>query len=272
MRRPATALLLALGGLAPPALASDALTLPLAGGGSAQLSALADGDVLLRWPDGREERLAAVDTDLAEERFGLQQDDFDFDGLADFARVTSVGMVNQAYEVYLQRSDPPRFELLRLPPEAGDNCGLSGLQTEPEQRLLHASCRGGPIWYYDAWRFDAQGAHLDRTLLVEQTQDPRFPDIDFMFYEARFGEDGREILRTAVGFDGEVQHWIVPVARLPLYERADSDSRSRMYLIEGDACEVIAHDGEWLHIRYRNPRRGAIERWVWLPDAYPDAR
>jgi uncharacterized protein YgiM (DUF1202 family) len=59
----------------------------------------------------------------------------------------------------------------------------------------------------------------------------------------------------------------VPNARLYLHERPDDASRTRAYLIEGDVCEVLDQQGNWLLIRYAS-RKGPLQRWVSLAAAY----
>jgi len=53
--------------------------------------------------------------------------------------------------------------------------------------------------------------------------------------------------------------------------RPSSASRTRAYLIEGDVCEVLEQQGNWLLIRYAS-RKGPLQRWVSLDEAYGLAR
>lgn len=196
--------------------------------------------------------------------------DYDFDGHADLAIRVPVGMVNSVYNLYLYRPALRRFELLQLPPELMEraNCSeLSELQANPDERALYSHCRSGPRWYYDAYRFTESGTPwLYKTLQVNHDYDPNTP-VFFPVFEKTLDPQGRIVASRALGNDDQPQTWIVPNSRLYLHERPDEASRTKAYLIEGDVCEVLDQQGNWLLIRYAS-RKGPLERWVSLASAY----
>lgn len=82
---------------------------------------------------------------------------------------------------------------------------------------------------------------------------------------------GETVLPYNAGGD-EKATWVVPVNRLPLYSAADALAARKGYLVKGDKTEMLAFDGDtWMKIAYVG-KRGRIERWVLLEDAYGQAR
>nr|WP_256835104.1 FG-GAP repeat protein [Pseudomonas oleovorans] len=200
--------------------------------------------------------------------------DYDLDGHPDLAIRVPVGMVNSAYNVYLYRPALQRFEQLKMAPALLEraNCSwLSELQPNNEERALYSHCRSGPRWYYYAYRFDASGTPwLYKTLQVRNDYDPDAP-VFFPVFEKTLDPQGKVIASRALDDNDQAQTWAVPASRLYLHTRPDDASRSKAYLIEGDVCEVLEQQGNWLLIRYAS-RKGPLERWVSLDEAYGQTR
>lgn len=224
---------------------------------------------VLQQPDG-----TRLELDIPEgnevEAPSFYVEDYDFDGHLDLAIRVPVGMVNSVYHLYLYRPAERRFELLQLPPELSEraNCSqLSELQPNLDERALYSHCRSGPRWYHDAYRFDDAGVPwLYKTLQVNHAYDPDAP-VFFPLFEKTLDPQGRIIASRALDDDDQPRTWTVPNARLYLHQRPDATSRTKAYLIEGDVCEVLDQQGNWLLIRYAS-RKGPLERWVSLGEAY----
>lgn len=227
----------------------------------------------LQQPDGSRLELSIPEGNDAEAP-SFAVEDYDFDGHPDLAISVPAGMVNSAYHVYLYRPLLQRFEWLEMASTLMErvNCSwLSELQPNNEERALYSHCRSGPRWYYDAYRFDESGAPwLYKTLQVRHDYDPDAP-VFFPVFEKTLDPQGRIIASRALDDDDQPLTWTVPAPRLYLHERPEENSRSKAYLIAGDVCEVLDQQGRWLQIRYVS-RKGPLERWVSLDDAYAQAQ
>lgn len=228
-----------------------------------------DGErYLLLQPDGSRIELETPEANEAEPRFEVA--DYDFDGHDDLGVSMSAGMVNQVYHLYLYRPAQRRFELLTMPETLIDRLSCSGfwgLERKVEERALYSSCRSGPRWYHDAFRFDHGLPWLYKTLQVQDDYSPDYPYLFFPLFEKTFDQQGEVVASRAIDDDGEPQTWTVPTPRLYLHHEPNEASRSKAYLIEGDVCEVLARQGQWLQIRYAS-RKGPLERWISLDRAY----
>jgi hypothetical protein len=223
----------------------------------------------LQQPDGSWMELQIPEANETEPRFEVA--DYDFDGHDDLGVRMAAGMVNQVYNLYLYRPAQRRFELLPMPETLIDriNCSsFSGLARKVEERALYSNCRSGPRWYYDAFRFDAQGQPwLYKTLQVQDDYSPDYPYVFFPLFEKTFDTQGNVVASRAMNDDDQPQTWTVPTARLYLHQQPNEASRSKAYLIQGDVCEVLARKEQWLLIRYAS-KKGALERWISLDQAY----
>ncbi|MFX6027888.1 hypothetical protein ABTE84_21305, partial [Acinetobacter baumannii] len=73
-------------------------------------------------------------------------------------------MVNEAVAVY--RFDPATvgFRALQADTHGKDSCGdPMGLSVDAATRTLTSSCRSGPMWYTDQYRFAGAKLHLYRS-------------------------------------------------------------------------------------------------------------
>ncbi|MDH0702239.1 hypothetical protein N5D41_12170 [Pseudomonas toyotomiensis] len=86
-------------------------------------------------------------------------------------------------------------------------------------------------------------------------------------FEKTLDPQGNIIASRALDDDDQPQTWTVPTSRLYLHTRPAEASRSKAYLIEGDVCEVLDQQGDWLLIRYVS-HKGPLQRWVSLDEAY----
>lgn len=261
--------------------ADDRIQFAVAAGVQIRAQVMADGqlDVLLQ-PSGKRQRLPVL-TD-AEGRVRLGAEDIDFDGQPELVTRAAVGMVNQAVTVW--RYDPVHGELrpLQVRSSAHESCDpLMMLSVDPATRTLRSSCRSGPMWYVDLYRFDGPQLYLYRSqrmihdLSAFETQlqiDPAGSEGPLAVWST-FNPDGGT-LQTIVGdalADDQPSHGSaarVLSARLPLY-RAPGDAGTRRYLLQGDRVELLDERDGWLQVRYANPSRGAVDGWVRSSTAPP---
>lgn len=265
---------------APDAAPDAALQLSVAPGQAASARIQPDGGIVVRLPSGRQQRLTGVaDADGAA---WLSAEDVDFDGRPELVARAQVGMVNEAVAVY--RYDPGQQQLveLRAITHGNDQCGnLMGLTVDAGNRLLSSTCRSGPMWYVDQYRFDGARLYLYRAermlmvgdaleafVLVRQTAESG-PLAVWSTFDA-----AGKVVETAIA-DGlvaprgrapllAVSGQVVP-ARLPLYARP-GDTTTRRYLLQDDRVELLDEADGWIKVRYNNPRRGAVLGWVNVHD------
>lgn len=239
-----------------------------------------DGSIAVQLsPSGKRQTLeGAVDAD-GHSRWSLE--DVDFDGYPELVARASVGMVNEAVAVY--RFDPAveAFRALQAETHGKDSCGeLMGLTVDRPSRTLTSSCRSGPMWYIDQYRFAGAklylyrsesvlmlGDRLNAALQWEQT-DEQGPLAVWRTYDAA----GR-VLESAIADglgappDGPLrgQQATVAPARLFLFDRPGASS-TRRYLVQGDRVEMLDEQDGWVKLRYRNPKQGAVVGWINVND------
>lgn len=277
--------LLMTGLLLPAAQARDADGGPLRFSPAAGVQAIAevqeDGMLAVQvQPAGKRQQLpGAPDSDGNSH---LSAEDIDFDGYPELVARASVGMVNEAVAVY--RFDPAHAEFRALQAETHgkDNCGeLMGLSVDTATRTLTSSCRSGPMWYTDQYRFAGDKLYLYRgesvlmlgdtvstALKWEETED-QGPLAVWRTYDPT-----GKVLESAIA-DGlgappsgaplRGQEATVLPARLFLFDRAGASSTKR-YLVEGDRVELLDEQEGWVKVRYRTPSKGALTGWINVND------
>ncbi len=265
-------------GVSAVAVASDdqVLRIDLGAGQVATARVEAQGTLALLLPSGRQQRLDGVAD--ADGGGRLSQLDVDFDGRPELVARAAVGQVNEAVAVY--RFDPQQGRFAPLPLPAGSNAqcgGLMGLDVDTANRTVSSSCRSGPMWYVDLYRYhDGRlylyraertlmlGDALEATIFVKQTAES-----GPMAVWSTYDPTGK-VVETAISdglvtprndrpllaFSGQV----VP-ARLPLYARP-GDTATRRYLVREDRVELLDEQDGWVKVRYANPTRGDILGWV----------
>ncbi|MGE8247387.1 MAG: XAC2610-related protein [Stenotrophomonas maltophilia] len=208
----------------------------------------------------------------------LSAEDVDFDGRPELVARASVGMVNEAVAVY--RYDPAEQQVVALEPVSTDGAqcgGLMGLTVDAATRTLGSSCRGGPMWYVDQYRYDGTRLYLyraERLLMLDELLEPyvlvkQTANSGPLAVWSTFDPAGK-VLETAIG-DGldtpPAGTPLVPVsgrvmaARLPLYSQP-GDAATKRYLVRDDRVELLDERDGWVQVRYENPTRGAVRGWV----------
>ncbi|EMN1926184.1 hypothetical protein RVV18_000543 [Burkholderia ambifaria] len=217
-----------------------------------------------------------LDVGISDEEgyYRLASDDYNFDGHRDLAAYAPLGMVNERSGIFLYDAAHQRFEPLNLPAASmpHGNCDdLINVQAKPNERTLYSSCRGGPIWYADAYRFDDNGRmylHQSSEAIPDDLRDlfdgDAGPSSMLLTYDAH----GKRVSRRPDAYgSGKVTFKVRP-ARLPLHD-AMNDAPTRRYVVAGDTLELIdaSADFQWLKVLYRNPRGGSSQGWVSAKEA-----
>ena len=243
---------------------------------------LEDGGIEVRTNRGMQpQRLPAASDE--EGRSRLDHGDYNFDGYQDLVSRASAGQVNEAVVVNVYDPAQGMFRELVAPTDTPANCeGFWSLLADEASRTLTSSCRGGPMWYSDVYRYHDERLYLYRSmrlaylqaealgqvLLLDVAEDSAPLAVWSTFdpsgqvLEQSIG-DGLALPAHGVSLHGDEA--IVVPSRLPLYARA-GDSSTKRYLVKGDRVELLDLDEDWLQVRYRNPARGPIVGWVKLPE------
>jgi hypothetical protein len=229
-------------------------------------------------------QLLLASTDEAGGGTRLGHADYNFDGYQDLATRATLGQVNEAVTVYLYEPASGQFRTLAAPAGAHISCaGFWSLTPDPATRTLTSSCRSGPMWYSDVYRYQADRVYLYRSMRGAMLDTaPLAPVLDL----GVAGDGDPEILTvwstwdvagkrvdSAIrdAFDPPLEDAPLPGRsasvvpdKLQLYSRA-GDTVTRRYLRKGDRVELLDEAEGWLQLRYHNPRHGPVLGWVKLP-------
>ncbi|HDS1100868.1 MULTISPECIES: SH3 domain-containing protein [Stenotrophomonas] len=246
----------------------------------AQADPQQDGSIAVRFsPSGKRQSLAgAADAD-GNSRWSLE--DVDFDGYPELVARASVGMVNEAVAVY--RFDPgsASYRALQAETHGNDSCvDLMGLSVDAKTRTLTSSCRSGPMWYTDQYRFAGAKLYLyrgERLLMLGGTlnaalhwvqTDDQGPLAVWRTYDPA-GHGLESAIADGLGVPPEGplrgQQASVLAARVFLFDRPGASSTKR-YLVQGDRVEMLDEQDGWMKLRYRNPKQGVVEGWINVND------
>lgn len=227
-------------------------------------------------PSGR--RLELPGAADADGNSRLSAEDIDFDGRPELVARASVGMVNEAVAVYRFDAASGGFRALEADTHGRDNCGsLMGLTVDAATRTLSSSCRSGPMWYTDLYRFAGSTLYLYRSEEVLQLGDAFDAALDVdqsseggpLAVWRTYNAQGR-VLDSAIG-DGlaapsgpapvqGIQATVRP-ARLFLFQRPGAARTSR-YLVQGDRVELRDAADGWVQVRYQGATHGAVLGWI----------
>lgn len=254
----------------------------VAPGISAHAELMEDERLAVETSQGGGRQLLEPSTD-AEGGYRLSHADYNFDGFQDLAASATLGQVNEVYSVYLYVPATGRFRALAAPTGPEISCeGLWTLSPDPLSRTLSSSCRSGPMWYSDVYRYQGDRLYLYRSMrgaLVETSGVSRVLSLDraedmgILVVWSTWDASGKRLERALWNafdpplHDAPMKGWgasVVP-ARLPLYSRA-GDTATRRYLVNGDRVELLDEADGWLQVRYHNPSRGPVLGWVNVPD------
>ncbi|OOW86705.1 hypothetical protein Xvtw_11780 [Xanthomonas campestris pv. vitiswoodrowii] len=272
--RAACALLIAMaGGLAFGAAADDTrLRLTLDAQTHATAALVGQRLHVVRSP-GDAEQWFDANVDAGEGGVQLRSDDYNFDGHPDLAVSAMLGQVNEAVWVFVFDPARRRFRALAAPTRPAVQCeGFFNLVADQQQRSLTSSCRGGPMWYADVYRYDAGGRlYVWRTqqriespqiqTLLESGSEDGMPLSVWPMYDPRGVKVASEIGTTLEEPMPVQLH--VQVTRLPLYATPTATATKR-YLVRGDQADAldVSADGARLQVRYRSAGRSDSVGWI----------
>lgn len=245
---------------------------------------IGDGEVEIstsRRPQAQRLRAASDE----EGRSRLDHDDYNFDGYQDLASRASMGQVNEAVFVHVYDPGEGAFRELLAPAAPAASCeGFWSLAPDAASRTLVSTCRSGPMWYSDVYRYNGNRLYLYRAMRLAHLQPGQLKpvlsldaveDAGPLAVWSTFDPSGR-VLEHAIGNGLQLpahgaplqgEHAVVVPPRLPLFA-SSGDTSSRRYLVKGDRVELLdVDDGGWLQVRFRNPSRGPVRGWVKLPQA-----
>ncbi|APO94806.1 hypothetical protein BJD12_06850 [Xanthomonas vesicatoria ATCC 35937] len=223
-------------------------------------------------PGGSEQWLDA-DVGDGEGGSGIRSDDYNFDGHRDLAVTAMLSQVNEATLVFLFDPVQRRFHPLAVPTRPAVQCeSFSNLTPDAKDRSLSSSCRGGPMWYSDQYRYASDGQlyvsrsqqrieSSDIQSLLGRNSDDAYPLSVWSTFDAHGG-----VIATAIGETLESPMPVplrVQVARLPLYSTPAATS-TRRYLVQGDRADAldVSADGLRIKVRYRSAKAGDVVGWV----------
>lgn len=193
--------------------------------------------------------------------------DLNFDGYKDIAITNSLGMVNNVFYVFLYDHVSVAFKELKIanPKTSASACGdLYNLAVKLDDLSLVSSCRSGPVWYYDTYRYNAQGAiwlYKTTEYHIQNSEIDTFP-----LYEHTFNQKGEKLDTVAIDFDGKRILWPVTSEKVFLYSSPEKTSKTKAYLIHNDKVEILEQKDDWIKIRFVS-RKGPLIRWLYLPEA-----
>lgn len=270
--------------LAAPAFAADddEIRFEVAAGVSAHARLLDDGsvDVGTNRSKGRQVLAASTDEEGGGTRLGHA--DYNFDGYQDLDTSATLGQVNESVTVYLYEPASGQFRALAAPEAPEISCeGFWSLTPDPATRTLSSSCRSGPMWYSDIYRYQGgqvylyrsmRNAFLDTEALARVLALAEVDDAEILTVWSTWDAAGKR-LETAIwnAFDPPLKDAPMPGRsalvvpdKLLLYSKA-GDTSTKRYLLKGDRVELLDEADGWLQLRYRNPSRGPVLGWVKLP-------
>lgn len=223
-------------------------------------------------PGGAEQWLDAT-VDDGEGGAQLRSDDYNFDGHPDLAVSAMLGQVNEAVLVFVFDPAQRLFRALIAPTRPAVQCeGFFNLVTDTRQRSLIRSCRSGPMWYAEVYRYTSdERLYVARTQqriespqiqsLLDTASDDGMPVSVWPIYDPRGVRVVSEIGTTLEAPMPVQLH--VRVARLPLYATPTATATKR-YLVRGDRADAldVSANGARLQARYRSAGRSDSVGWI----------
>ncbi|MGV8961179.1 MAG: XAC2610-related protein [Stenotrophomonas sp.] len=270
--------------LAPAALAAEDtdIRFEVSPGVTAQARLLEEGGIdVVTSRSSLRQRLQAATDEEGGSRLGHA--DYNFDGYEDLDSRATMGQVNETVALYLYEPASGRFVELAAPQGADINCGgFWSLIPDAGTLTLSSSCRSGPMWYTDIYRYDGPRLYLYRSMRTTFGDTAELARVLAVDAQAEMGvasvwstyDPAGNVLERVLGngleppdSNAALRGYAASVipARLPLYHHA-GDASTRRYLVKGDAVELLDAAEGWVQVRYLNPARGPILGWLKLPD------
>ncbi len=216
----------------------------------------------------------------------IYPEDYNNDGYTDF----SIAIRGNGYDamhrsrVFLFQPAKEKYREVRLPHKYWDTEEWWGFKdpyfdetkhlvvTQEDAEYRIADRRAG--YRRHGWKFPPQGdALLVESLRPVEPENPWTGLVPMTAIYTVFDETGDTLKSGAVYLfspTDDMEPVILPVEqqRLYLHDAPNMKARSSMYLVQGDTYEVLNYvKGGWLKIRYVNPKRGNIDKYITVMEA-----
>ena len=216
----------------------------------------------------------------------IYPEDYNNDGYTDF----SIAIRGNGYDaihrsrIFLFQPAKEKYREVRLPQKYWDTEEWWGFKnpyfdeikqlvvTQEDAEYRMADRRTG--YRRHGWKFPPQGdAHLVESLRLLEPELPWTSLVPMTAIHTVFDETGDTLQSRAVYLfspTDEMEPVVLPVEqqRLYLHDAPNVEARPSMYLVLGDTYEVLDYiKGGWLKIRYVNPKRGNIDKYITVMEA-----
>lgn len=226
----------------------------------------AGAEVFAQLPNGKQQKLATVDTFEASDQVDhiALIADFNFDGANDVALLDSLGYggVNYFYSLFLWDKAKNKFNPFKET--------LSNPNLNAKNKILTTETRSGPLWYTTKYRVNkgslypvAEWAMIpegEGTLQQVTLKNAKGKVIGHKVIGGQDtqNDDTGEHLPNATAQVSSVQAW--------LYEAPKPTVRSKMYLIKGDRVSLLnwqqneADGTSWFLVQFKGAK--LVEKWL----------
>lgn len=198
-------------------------------------------------------------------------DDFNFDGFIDIGIPTGIGYggVNYFYDFFTFERSSRTFKNMDTPdPNTGGWCNP---QLETKTKTIFTSCKSGPKWYGENFRFYRAKPYLYQS--GEMVILNGFPDdknlSNLIWHETTFNHNKR-IIRSRFYDYGTTKAPIrrIVQAKVFLYTAPTDNAITKNYIIKNDLISILevmdTDNGQWLKIAFQSQKFGQITRWIRL--------
>ena len=222
---------------------------------------------------GNKKQVIQLDPDMLTENSHYRRlfvDDFNFDSFLDIAiPELSQDDVNNYNALYIFDRSSKSFKFMPLP--EGTNCQsetLNNPELEPASKTVFTSCRGGPSWYSEGFRFEHGKPYL--RLSREMAFLEGFAEKDNLLWrETTFDRNKRRIGIKFLDYEtAKTPVRRIPKAKVFLYSTPQEEAITSSYIIQNDLITILevkeSDSGQWLKIAYQSQKLGRIKRWIRL--------
>lgn len=239
----------------------------------AQVAKTDEGYVIVQ-PNGSE--LQLIDAEWAKNFEGdpsFTVADYNFDGFPDVAiGAKTSDSPDKGFGIFLYDADKKSYASLDLPEEFSDrlNCnGLWNIELIESQSSIKSGCNfeGDDDTRVDILQIDPDGsAHLLQQSRAKE-EAWQWPYLDKPARMISYDREGNVTLETIAAQDDTENNWTVPVTKLEIYSKADPQTRTPAYLLEGETVRILAFSGDFMKFA-REGSTGMSQGWISLTQAY----
>lgn len=199
--------------------------------------------------------------------------DYNFDGFPDVAiGAKTSDSPDTGFGIFLYDADNKSYVPLHFSEAFNDrlNCrGLWNVELIESQNAIKSSCyfEGDDDTRVDILQIDPDASPhlLEQSRAKEEAW--HWPYIDRPARMITYDREGNITLETIADQDDTENSWTVPVIKLEIYSKADPQTRTPAYLLEGETVRILAFSGEFMKFA-REGSTGMSQGWVSLTQAY----